>query len=148
MAADLEMIERVLAAGSHLAVVATTRADGTIHASLVNAGILDDPVTGEPAVAMVVRGDAVKLRHFRRTGRATAVAQTGWRWASVEGPVRIAGPDDLPEGIGLEAIPALLRRVFVAAGGTHGDWDEYDRTMAEERRAAVFVRPDRITGNG
>ena len=30
-----------------------------------------------------------------------------------------------------------------------GSWgDEYDRVMAEERRAAVFVTPERILGNG
>jgi hypothetical protein len=38
--------------------------------------------------------------------------------------------------------------VFVAAGGTHDDWDEYDRVMAEERRAAVLVTPTRIYGIG
>jgi len=37
--------------------------------------------------------------------------------------------------------------VFVAAGGTHDDWDEYDRVMAAERRTAVFVHADRISGN-
>lgn len=30
-----------------------------------------------------------------------------------------------------------------AAGGTHEDFDEYDRVMAAERRAAVLVRPTR-----
>ena len=33
--------------------------------------------------------------------------------------------------------------VFTAAGGTHDDWDTYDRVMAEERRAAVLVTPVR-----
>ncbi len=44
-------------------------------------------------------------------------------------------------------LPKLLRDVFVAATGTHDDWAEYDRVMAEERRVAVFVRADRIIGN-
>jgi hypothetical protein len=37
--------------------------------------------------------------------------------------------------------------VFVAAGGEHEDWAEYDRVMAEQRRAAVLVDPARIYSN-
>jgi len=31
--------------------------------------------------------------------------------------------------------------------GTHQDWDEFDRVMAAEGRTAVFVTPERISGN-
>ncbi|MDP8949815.1 MAG: hypothetical protein M3N00_06170 [Actinomycetota bacterium] len=41
----------------------------------------------------------------------------------------------------------LLRDIFSAAGGTHEDFGEYDRVMAAERRAAVLVRPTRLTGS-
>jgi hypothetical protein len=37
--------------------------------------------------------------------------------------------------------------VFTAAGGTHDDFDTYDRVMAAERRTAVLIRPARISGN-
>jgi hypothetical protein len=37
--------------------------------------------------------------------------------------------------------------VFTAAGGTHDDWAEYDRTMAEQRRAAVLITPTRVYSN-
>ncbi len=40
----------------------------------------------------------------------------------------------------------LLREVFQAAGGTHDDWQEYDRVMREQRRTAVFVSPTRVYG--
>jgi hypothetical protein len=36
---------------------------------------------------------------------------------------------------------------YTAAGGVHDDWDEYDRAMAEDKRIAVFVSPQRILGN-
>ncbi|MDT4921585.1 MAG: hypothetical protein QOI15_2487, partial [Pseudonocardiales bacterium] len=36
------------------------------------------------------------------------------------------------------------REVFEAAGGAHDDWDEYDRVMRTDRRAAVLVTPTRI----
>jgi len=37
--------------------------------------------------------------------------------------------------------------VFTACGGTHDDWNEYDRVMAEQR-TAVLVTPTRIYSNG
>jgi hypothetical protein len=40
----------------------------------------------------------------------------------------------------------LLRDIFTAAGGTHDDWDTYDRVMATERRVAVLVEPERVYG--
>jgi hypothetical protein len=139
---------RELGAASHwLGVVATTRPDGSVHASLVNAGVLDDPATRTPVIGVVVSGAARKLVYLRASRRATVVFHSGWRWVAVEGPVRIAGPDDEAEGIPPSAIPGLLRAVFTAASGTHDDWGEYDRVMAEERRAAVLVEPTRVTTN-
>ena len=37
--------------------------------------------------------------------------------------------------------------MFRAAGGTHDDWPTYDRVMAEERRAAVLISPERVYPN-
>jgi hypothetical protein len=34
-----------------------------------------------------------------------------------------------------------------AAGGTHDDYTEHDKTMVEERRPVMLVNPDRIIGN-
>jgi hypothetical protein len=70
-----------------LAVISTSRADGTIQSSLVNAGVMQHP-------------------------------------------------------LGL-----LLREAFTAAGGTHDNWAEYDRVMAEQRRTLVLVEPTRIYGS-
>jgi hypothetical protein len=41
----------------------------------------------------------------------------------------------------------LLREIFTAARGTHEDFDEYDQVMAEERRVAVLVEPERDFGS-
>lgn len=148
MRTDLDLVRQIAADANHLAIVATTRRDGTIHASLVNAGVVDDPVGGKPSVGIVIGGSAAKLRHLRRAGRAAVAFHAGWNWVTVEGPVQIVGPDDLDAGISPDAIPMLLRQVFVAAGGSHESWAEFDRVMAAERRAAVFVRADRIVTNG
>jgi PPOX class probable F420-dependent enzyme len=148
MAADLDLVRRLVAADSGLAIVATTRRDGTVHTSLVNAGVLDDPLTGESVVGLVARGSALKVRLLRSAGRAAVTFRAGWEWAAVEGPVTLIGPDDVPAGFDPGRVPGLLRAVFTAAGGSHDDWDAYDRVMADERRLAVLVRPARITSNG
>jgi len=148
MTADLELVRRLWEANRGLAVVATTRPDGSVHASLVNAGVLDDPVGGTPVVGLVVQGHARKLGYLRRSGRAAVTFHSGWEWVTVEGPVRIAGPDDPLDGFAASALPGLLRGVFSAAGGTHDDWDTFDRVMAAERRAAVLIEPARIVTNG
>jgi hypothetical protein len=70
----------------------------------------------------------------------------GFEWVTVEGRADVIGPDDPHEGVDAEALRLLLREIFTAAGGTHDDWDEYDRTMAEERRAAILIAPHRTYG--
>ena len=147
MPADIELVRTLVKAENGLAIIATTRADNTVHTSLVNAGVLDHPVTGQPVVGFVARGDALKLRLMRRNRRASVAFRTGWQWVAAEGPLDIIGPGDAFEGFDPAGVPGLLRDVFKAAGGTHEDWDTYDRVMAEERRTAVLVTPDRITSN-
>ena len=145
--ADLDLVRSLVAQDHGLAVVATTRKDGSVQASVVNAGVLPHPVDGSDVVGLVAAGGTAKLRNLRERARATVVLRAGWNWASVEGPVELAGPDDTLEGIDPERLRLLLREVFTAAGGTHDDFDEYDRVMAEQRRTAVLVRPERITSN-
>jgi PPOX class probable F420-dependent enzyme len=145
--ADLDLVRRLGGAEHGLAVVATTRADGTVQTSLVNAGVMRAPAGDADVVAFVARGGAVKLRNLRDRPRAAVVFRSGWEWASVEGPAAIVGPDDPAGGTDPEELRVLLRDVFTAAGGTHDDWDEYDRVMRDEGRAAVLVTPERVTGN-
>jgi PPOX class probable F420-dependent enzyme len=136
-----------LAAKEHgLVVVATARADGTIQSSLVNAGVLRHPITERPVLAFVTYGK-VKLANLRARSQLTVTAHSGWAWAAVEGRAQLIGPDDRDSGIDAEGLRLLLRAVFVAAGGSHDDWDEYDRVMAEQRRTVVVVEPLRIYGS-
>jgi PPOX class probable F420-dependent enzyme len=138
-----------LAADEHgLTVVSTLRADGTIQASLVNAGILPHRATGQRVLAFVTYG-RVKLANLRARPQLAATFRNGWRYATVEGRAELAGPDDpAPWLRGPEDLRLLLREVFTAAGGTHDDWDEYDRVMAEQRRTVVFATPTRVYGTG
>ena len=55
MSNDLDHVRRLVAKES-LAVVATVRPDCSVHASVVNAGVLDDPFSNKPCVAFVSHG--------------------------------------------------------------------------------------------
>lgn len=145
--ADIAAFERLVGRDSGLCVVSTLREDSTIHSSVVNAGVLPHPAGGAPVVALVAMGGSRKLANLRVRPRATVVVRAGWEWVAAEGPVDLVGPDDPKPGVDAEALRLLLRAVFAAAGGTHEDWDTYDRVMAEERRTAVFITPDRIYSN-
>ncbi|WP_426513955.1 TIGR03618 family F420-dependent PPOX class oxidoreductase [Dactylosporangium sp. McL0621] len=137
-----------LAAREHgLVVVSTVRADGTVQASVVNAGALAHPLTGAPALAFVTYGK-VKLGNLRARPRVTVTARAGWEWATLEGTATLIGPDDPAVGVDADRLRLLLREVFKAAGGDHEDWDEYDRVMAEQHRTAVLIDPARIYSNG
>ena len=145
--ADIEDFRRLIAGDHGLVVVSTLRDDGTIASSVVNAGVLPHPVTGQAVVGMVLRGGTRKLDHLRKRPYANVVVRAGWQWASAEGRIELAGPDDPMPGIDAERLRLLLREIFTAAGGTHEDFGTYDRVMREERRAAVFLHPDRVYSN-
>ena len=144
---DISPFTALVAAEGGLAVLGIALPDGSVHSSVANVGVLAHPLTGVPVVGVVIVGGARKLCHLRAHPRATATLRAGWRWAAVDGPVEIAGPDDPLPGIDAERLRLLLREIFVAAGGTHDDWDGYDRVMAAERRAAVLITPARLYGN-
>jgi PPOX class probable F420-dependent enzyme len=131
-----------------LVVVVTSRADGTIQASVVNAGVLDDPFDGAPIVAFVARGGAKKLVNLRVRPRLTFVFRSGWEWVAVEGDARLVGPDDPLEGLESADALRLIRDVYaVAAGGGSDDWAELDDVLVAERHTAVLVRPVRVYSN-
>jgi PPOX class probable F420-dependent enzyme len=145
--ASIEYVRDLARRDHGLAVIVTQRADGSPQTSIANAGVLAHPVTGEAVVGVVVAGDTRKHANLRSRPRATVVFRAGWEWVAVEGPVDLAGPDDPLDDLDAGRVPQVLRDVFSAAGGTHDDWEEYDRVMAAERRVAVLLRPERVYSN-
>lgn len=129
-----------------LAVLSTVRANGAIQSSLVNAGVLAHPHTGETVLGVVAVGP-IKMRNLRARAHVTATFRYEWVWATVEGRAELAGPDDPRPWLDADALRLLLRAIVHAAGGEHDDWDDYDRVMAQQRRTAILIRPDRIYGN-
>ncbi|MCE7010819.1 TIGR03618 family F420-dependent PPOX class oxidoreductase [Kibdelosporangium philippinense] len=141
---DLSAFAKLVPFDDGLCVLSTLRADGSIQSSVVNAGVLKHPLTGQDVVGFVAVGSTRKMVNLRADPRATIVVRAGWRWATVEGDVQIIGPDDPHPDVDSEALRLLLRDIFKAAGGTHDDFDTYDRVMKEERRAAGLVVPRRV----
>lgn len=136
------------AAESGLAVVSTVRADATVQASLVNVGLLPHPDSGQEVLGFTTYG-RVKLANLRARPQLAVTFRKGWQWATVEGRAELAGPEDAQPWLTTDdQLRLLLRDVFTAAGGTHDDWDTYDRVMAQERRAVVLIAPTRVYSNG
>ncbi len=142
----LEEIAVLARAEQGLAVVSTLRADRTIQWSLVNVGVLDHPLTGKAVLAFVTYGK-VKLANLRTRSQLTTTVRSGWNWAAVEGTAQLIGPDDANPAVDADRLRLLLREIFVAAGGTHDDWESYDATMLDQRRTAVLIEPSRIYSN-
>jgi PPOX class probable F420-dependent enzyme len=144
---DIADFAGLVPADNGLCVLSTLRSDLTIQASVVNAGVLNHPATGQPVVGLVAQGRSRKLVNLRDRPQATIVVRSGWQWVAVAGRAHLIGPDDQETSGGTGGLRQLLRDVFVAAGGTHDDWDAYDRVMAAERRTAVLIAPDRVYSN-
>ncbi|HEY1702093.1 MAG TPA: pyridoxamine 5'-phosphate oxidase [Trebonia sp.] len=145
--ADIAEFQKLIGQDHGLVTVSVLRDNGSISSSVVNAGVLPHPVTGESVVGMVVRGGTRKLGWLRQRPYANVVVRAGWQWAAAEGSVELIGPDDSYEGFDAERIRVFLREIFTAAGGTHDDFGAYDRVMKEERRTAVLLRPDKAYSN-
>jgi PPOX class probable F420-dependent enzyme len=143
----LSRINELGAREHFLAVVVTVQPNGEPSTSVVNAGVVTHPTSGEPAVALVSQGGTAKLANLRQNPTISLVFRAGWEWVAVHGTAEIVGPDDPMVGVDAERLRVLLRDVYHAAGGVHDNLAEYDRAMAEERRAVVLVRPSRFTTN-
>jgi PPOX class probable F420-dependent enzyme len=145
--ASIDDVRTLVALDHGLAAVSTVRPDGSLQSTVVNAGVVPHPLSRRPVAAFVARGGTRKLDHLRHDPRATLVWRAGWAWATVEGAVELAGPDDPMAGVDADDLRLLLREIYEAAGGVHEDWAEYDRAIAAERRVAVLVTPTRIYQN-
>lgn len=72
------------AAENGLAVVSTVRADATVQATAVNAGLLPHPSSGAPSLCFTTYG-TVKLANLRARPQLAVTFRNGWQGATVEG---------------------------------------------------------------
>ena len=127
--------------------MSTVQSDGAVLSTVVNCGVVDHPITKEPRVAFVSVGSAARLKHIRRGSLVTVAIRRSWNWVAVTGDSELIGPNDNELGLSSDNVRVLLRDIFMAAGGTHDDWDTYDQTMLDEARTAVLITPSRIRSN-
>jgi PPOX class probable F420-dependent enzyme len=116
------------------AVVSTIRPSGTVQSTLVNVGLYAE------GLGFTIVGQSRKEYNLRRHPACTATIHHGPYWITVEGRARLHTWDNTDS----DTMRRLLREIYVAAGGTHDDWDTYDRVVRTERRAAVVLVPERI----
>jgi PPOX class probable F420-dependent enzyme len=145
---ELNDFTKVAAADHMFCVIATTRADGSVQASVVSAGVMRHLANETDVVVCVARGASRKLANLRARPQTTVVASEGGAWVAVEGRAELIGPHDPYPGVDAERLRLLLREAFTAAGGTHDDWETYDRVMNEDGRTVVLVTPTRVYSNG
>jgi PPOX class probable F420-dependent enzyme len=146
--ATVDDIQKIVALDHGLASLSTLRGDGSVQSTVVNAGLIDHPVTKQPVAAFVGRPVTRKITHLRANPTATLLWRAGWAWVTAEGSVELVGPDDPLDGLAGDRLPGLLRGIYSAAGGgEHDDWAEYDRAMTAERRLAVLLTPTRVYVN-
>jgi PPOX class probable F420-dependent enzyme len=143
----MDDVRQLVALDHGLATLTTVRPNGSPQSTVVNAGVIAHPVTGEEVAAFVARGGTRKLDYLRARPAASLLWRASWAWVTVEGAVELCGPDDPLKGVDSEGLRLLLREIFSAAGGIHEDWAEYDRVMAAERRTAGLLIPRRIYQN-
>ena len=122
------------------AVLTTFRASGAAQMSVVTVGAYGG------GAGFTTTEDRAKLRNLARDPRCSLlVATPDWRsYVVLEGRARLLrrGHSDDAE------LRDALRDIYRAASGSeHPDWDDYDRAMIADRRAAVVVVPEHIYGS-
>ncbi|MCY4653937.1 MAG: PPOX class F420-dependent oxidoreductase, partial [Dehalococcoidia bacterium] len=66
-----------------------------------------------------------------------------WGYVVLEGYAKVLRRGESDD----DELRDALRGIYRAASGQeHPDWEEYDRAMIEDRRAAVIVVPDHVYG--
>ena len=127
-------------AGNHQAVLTTFRRDGGAQMSIITVGAY------RSGAAFTTTDDRAKLMNLKRNPRCSLlVSQDSWRsYVVLEGQAQVLAADNTDA----EELKHALRDVYRSASGgkEHPDWDDYDRSMVEDKRAAVVVVPDRVYG--
>ena len=102
-------------------IVAISRGDQAPHVTVINAGVVEHPVTAERMVAFVAAGRAHKLSRLRADPALAVTVRAGWQWVTVEGRAELIGPDDPHPDVDDERLRLLLREIFSAADGVSGN---------------------------
>ena len=142
--ADLELVRRLVAADQGLAIVSTTRADGTIQASLVKRASRPIRSTVVMSWRSCPQSARSKTPASPRPGRTrTSSPSRVGVGGSGRCDQRSSAPTIRLQGFDAPSSRALLRRGVCCRGRYHDDWAEYRPRDARPTRTAVLVGLDR-----
>ncbi len=124
---------------NHQAVLTTFRKNGAAQMSIVTVGAYGD------GVGFTTTEDRAKLHNLVRDSRCSLLVSKSdwWGYVVLEGRARVLRRGESDD----DELRDALRGIYRAASGQeHPDWEDYDRAMVEDRRAAIIVVPDHVYG--
>lgn len=116
----------------HHHVMLTTRADGSVQASPVTAGV--DP---QGRVVIASYPERAKARNARRAGTASVLVLSDdfdGPWVQIDGSAEVL---DVPAAI------EPLVEYFRCIAGEHSDWDDYRKAMLDQGKCLIRITPTR-----
>ena len=126
---------------NQVVVFTTYRRDGRPQMSMVTVGRVGD------ALGFTTRRPSAKYANLLRDPRCAMMVMSPdlRKYAVLDGDARVVGAHNSDP----ETVRLTLRDVYrAAARKEHPDWDEYDRVLLAEGRAAILLAPSRMYGNG
>lgn len=122
-----------LISGNTLGVLATVKRDGRPQLSNVMYHFDSRTV----AIQVSVTEPRAKTRNLRRDPRASLYVRSddGWAYAVAEGEAILTPPAAEPTDDTVDALVALYRNI----SGEHSDWDDYRRSMVDDRRVLLTL---------
>ncbi len=124
---------------NHQAVLTTFRANGAAQMSIVTVGSYGD------GVGFTTTEDRAKLHNLVRDPRCSLLVSKSdwWGYVVLEGRAKVLRRGESDD----DELRDALRGIYRAASGQeHPDWEDYDRAMVSDRRAAIIVIPNHVYG--
>ena len=119
---------------NHRACIAVRQKDGWPQMTFVTPGI-----DAEGRVIITSRGTTYKIKHLRRDPRVSLLIfgeqYSGSKFVQIQGTAEII---DLPDAMD------MLIYWYKQVRGEHKNWDEYKTKMADEKRAIIRVKMEKV----
>jgi PPOX class probable F420-dependent enzyme len=125
--------------GRKQGVLVTNRSNGRPQLSNILYLLGDDGV-----VRISVTDDRAKTKNLRRDPRASlyVLGDNFWAYVVVEAQAELMPVAADPHDDTVEALVAYYREAM----GEHPDWDDYRRSMVNDKRLILMLRPERAYG--
>lgn len=122
-------------------VLLTLKADGRPQASNIMYAVGDDGLVRISATA-----DRAKSSNARRDPRVSlhVTSNDFWSYVVIDGDADVTPTAEAPDDATVDELVELYRTLQ----GEHDDWDAYRRSMVDDRRLVIRIRPTHAYGAG